>query len=625
MKSNRRPLWAVLCLVSTPAFSAAPAVAAAPACPKVASTTVASKGDIRFRQSAQKGLFWLAGASQKWTQEHSCFGCHVQAVTMEALATGKHNQYDVNPSDIANAAKALSMGVTAGGHVTGVAFEGSAWARYDQWVDAKETEKLLQYAAELVTLQSKQNGAVNDDDRRLPVTGGTMQTTYQAMQTWRQAYARTGDQKWLPPMRKAEGYLAGIAESFKDGEQPYIQDVNFALMGLVAAGVGSTEKPSLKLQHHLLGRQNQDGGWGLDAKKSDAFATGQTLYSLKLAGFSESDPAIQKGMKYLVEQQTKDGMWKTYASNQGGAEKGETMWAVLGLVSVDVMSVAVTGVFDGQHVEPKMPLSVEAKDNNSGGIAQLQLLVDDLPVKTECGAAMKLTWETASLKEGKHVLDVVATNLAGKTSKRRFEVYAGNVFLTQVGARFDDQQQKSEISFRNIAPDAVKGAVVVQVLQPGADGDTSKGTEVFTTSPKSAQGANTFEWDGKGSDGKPLPRGRYLARLTFKDDKGKPVQSETVVFFHDSEDVQKAKFGEVQGQLGLRGGQDQSANTLVELVDEKGRVVQQTRTTEQGNYSFQNVDKGNYKVRARKEGFKDLEAPVSAAPMAAPAKASMSW
>ncbi len=622
MGARRRPAWALLFLsLSTPALSASPEPNA---CPKVASAPAAAKGDIRFRQSAQKGLFYLAPAAEKWTQQNHCFGCHVQAVTMEALTTGRHNQYDVKPSDIQAMADALSLGVTAGGRVTGVAFEGSAWAKYDQWVDDKQTAKLLQYAGQLVALQSKENGAVNDDDRRLPVTGGTMQTTYQAMQTWRQAFARTADQKWLPPMRRAEGYLAGVAETFKDGQTPYIQDVNFALMGLVAAGVGSTEKPSLKLQHHLLARQNPDGGWGLDPKKSDAFATGQTLYALKLAGYSESDPQILKGMKFLVEHQDENGMWRTYRSNQGGAEKGETMWAVLGLVSVDVMSVAVQGVFDGQHVEPKMPLTIEAKDNASGGIAQVQVLVDDLPVKTECGPKLAYTWETKGLSEGKHVLDVVATNQAGKLSKRRFEVYAGNVFLTQVGARFDDQAQKSEISFRDISPDA-KGSVQLQVLQPGADGDTSKGTEVFTTTPKVQAGANTFAWDGKGSSGKQLPRGRYLAKLTFKDEAGKPLQSETVVFFHDSEDVQKNKFGEVEGKLSLKGGADLSANTLVELVDEKGRVVQQTRTTEQGNYRFKSVDQGNYKVRAKKDGFKDLESSVSTAPNAAPAKAEMSW
>ena len=64
---------------------------------------------------------------------------------------------------------------------------------------------------------------------------------------------------------------------------------------------------------------------------------------------------------------------------------------------------------------------------------------------------------------------------------------------------------------------------------------------------------------------------------------------------------------------------------VVDLLDEKGNVVQSTRSTEQGNYRFKNVDQGRYTVRARKEGFKDLSASVTSAPASAPAKADLAW
>jgi hypothetical protein len=103
------------------------------------------------------------------------------------------------------------------------------------------------------------------------------------------------------------------------------------------------------------------------------------------------------------------------------------------------------------------------------------------------------------------------------------------------------------------------------------------------------------------------------------------LQTESVLFFHDSETKQRQRYGEIEGQLSLKAGQGQSANTLMELVDDQDRVVQTTLTTEQGNYRFKNVDKGNYRVRAKKEGFRDLEQPVTSQPAAAPSKASMSW
>ena len=96
------------------------------------------------------------------------------------------------------------------------------------------------------------------------------------------------------------------------------------------------------------------------------------------------------------------------------------------------------------------------------------------------------------------------------------------------------------------------------------------------------------------------------------------------MFFHGSEATQRAQFAEVEGQIALKGGAG-SANTLVELVDQSGRVVQSTRTTEQGNYRFKSIDQGQSRVRVRKTGFDSLEQRIEAAPAAAPAKASMSW
>ena len=100
-------------------------------------------------------------------------------------------------------------------------------------------------------------------------------------------------------------------------------------------------------------------------------------------------------------------------------------------------------------------------------------------------------------------------------------------------------------------------------------------------------------------------------------------QNETALFFHDSEDVQARNFCQVEGQISTKGGA-LSSNTEIELLDRDGNVVQRTRTTEQGNYRFKNVNEGKYKVRAKKDGFGSQESDISTAPMAAPAKASMS-
>jgi hypothetical protein len=387
----------------------------------------------------------------------------------------------------------------------------------------------------------------------------------------------------------------------------YLQDVNYALLGLTAAGASRSEEVAGKVARYLVSQQQQDGGWGFTADTSDPFATGQTVYALRQAGFTEEDSPVSRGIKWLVSHQKQDGGW-----GAGGSGKAEALWAVLGLVSVDVVSVAVSGIRDGEHVAPTQTIQVEARDNEGKGIQKVELLINDRPVQTAQGGKLSYTWDTKGLSDGKHTVDVVATNAKGQVSRRRLEVYAGNVFLTSLGSRFSDNG--TELAARNIAPKDRAGKVELRVRTADMkDGQPQPGAEVFKETRPSAQGPVTFTFGGKGKDGKPLGTGRYFAEFSFVDEKGAVLQQERLLFTHDTPESQYAQYGEVKGGLALGNGQ-QAANAVVELVDGKGRVVQSTRSNEAGQWRFKSVDKGEYKVRVRKEGFKDAEMPVSSAP-----------
>lgn len=88
----------------------------------------------------------------------------------------------------------------------------------------------------------------------------------------------------------------------------------------------------------LQARQNADGGWAwLHGGASDAFATGQVLYALSLAGERDAD-AVAKARKYLVETQGPDGSWavdgltaKPRASKEPIYRYWGTAWAAIGL------------------------------------------------------------------------------------------------------------------------------------------------------------------------------------------------------------------------------------------------------------------------------------------------------
>ncbi|HET6882268.1 MAG TPA: prenyltransferase/squalene oxidase repeat-containing protein, partial [Pirellulales bacterium] len=94
----------------------------------------------------------------------------------------------------------------------------------------------------------------------------------------------------------------------------------------------------------LLSLQRADGGWSqtVPEVKSDAFATGQSLYVLSLVGFTAEDPGIKRGIDFLVATQLQDGSWPMVSRATPNGEPGSatlltpitcaaTSWATLGM------------------------------------------------------------------------------------------------------------------------------------------------------------------------------------------------------------------------------------------------------------------------------------------------------
>ena len=572
----------------------------------------------KVRDAAQRGVVFLARSAADWQKSNNCYGCHVQAVTLEGLSVGKSNQYAVPKNDLA----ALVDGIlhlpggarTPGGisHSgfprTAKIFGGAALARYDALVDGALSDDLLTTAKAMLAFQ-KSDGSVPGDHQSYPVTAGVVQSTFQAAQTWRQAFARSGDDVWLPPLRKAESFLTATARGWKgEVRGVYLQDVNYALLGVLAAGASKGDDTVSVLVKALTARQEKDGGFGFTPGTSDPYATGQTVYALRQAGLAETDDRVAKGLQWLTRHQQANGGW-----GAGGAGKAEAMWAVLGLVSVDVMSVAMEGVRDGQHVAPKHTVTVKAEENSGAAVTRVQLMVDDREVAQGQGGALSFTWDTAGLPTGRHTVDAVATNAKGQVSRRRVEVYAGDVFFSQLATRFTDEG--TQVSVRAVGPDGAQGQLVLRVREADPKGGAAAtGKVVYETRQALAKGPQAFVFSAKDDQGKVRPAARYVAEVAFVDAQGASKQSETALFLHDSPEAQRQKFGEVAGRLEFKGDGRAQANALVELVDDEGRVVQQARSNEGGSYRFKNVDPGKYKVRFSKAGFEKKEAAVEAAP-----------
>lgn len=86
-------------------------------------------------------------------------------------------------------------------------------------------------------------------------------------------------------------------------------DKSFRLLGLKWAGASRAQVAGAASD--LAGGQQPDGGWGqVPGMASDAYATGQALYALRVgAGMSASDPIYTRGLRYLLRTQDEDGTW----------------------------------------------------------------------------------------------------------------------------------------------------------------------------------------------------------------------------------------------------------------------------------------------------------------------------
>jgi hypothetical protein len=122
----------------------------------------------------------------------------------------------------------------------------------------------------------------------------------------------------------------------------------YQILGLAWAGENPSDLSTLAKA--LLAQQGEDGGWSqLQGLKSDAYATGQALYALRVgAGLASSHPAIQKGRRYLLATQLEDGTWhvtrRSFPFQPGmksGFPHGRDSWISAAATSWAVMALSV--------------------------------------------------------------------------------------------------------------------------------------------------------------------------------------------------------------------------------------------------------------------------------------------
>jgi squalene-hopene/tetraprenyl-beta-curcumene cyclase len=310
---------------------------------------VATATPQEARRAAERGLEFLQKDAATWRKDHQCATCHHGTMTVWALAEAKSRGYAVAPEILRETAQRT---------------KDRFLARIDQPRDTRPGWSMVTTAALYLALMAQtvpQQDAVTADE--LKRIAGHLLRHQEADGSWSWAsapaqnrpppffesdevatllaYQVLGPQVPADPQAPSEIRAAREKAATWLAKAPPTDTTQAAALRLLGAVRAAT--PALQPEiTRFLSRQNPDGGWGqLPGAPSDAYATGQALYVLAVAGASPDRAEVQRAVAFLVRSQKEDGSWPMVGRAHPGAVPAKNLvpityfgsaWAVLGLV-----------------------------------------------------------------------------------------------------------------------------------------------------------------------------------------------------------------------------------------------------------------------------------------------------
>jgi ankyrin repeat protein len=313
-------------------------------------------------------------SQQTWSSERDCTSCHHQGLGLTALVVAREHGFALDErqfalqrqyvqDDLDGLTDELATGSGLFGPV-GVAYRAIGLA-----TAGGGRTRASDLAVHYIAGKQAANGRWSLEVHRPPFEDSDLGTTALSLRAL-QLYAPEGR---APEMaeRIARGARWLAAAPPRDTEDRAMQ-----LLGLRWARAGRETITSRARE--LLAEQRADGGWAqLPTRASDAYATGEALVALYLAGeLAADDPAYQRGVRFLVGTQERDGSWHVVTRRKidglpyfetgfpHGADQfisfAGTAWAVIALAYSDGRAADTALVRDPVEPAPRAmdPLSI---------------------------------------------------------------------------------------------------------------------------------------------------------------------------------------------------------------------------------------------------------------------------
>jgi len=306
------------------------------------------------RQAVEKSLPLLRATSTRMMSDGGCVACHAQPLVGTAVNMAQSKGWTV-PAATADAeviGPFLSARLTqliqlrdGGGLPDGLLYDALLLAG-----ERAEPSRTTDSIAHFLSAKQRQEGNWRGiGGTRAPVQDGDFSRTALAIR------ALTA---FATPARAAE-YKARVARasSWLASQTPVsTEDRVMQLLGLHWADTEARLRQTR--MRELLSLQRSDGGWSQTPHlESDAYATGQVLFTLREVGAPAQDAALQRGASYLLRTQKADGSWyvrsramkiQPYFDSGFPYEHDQwisaaaTAWATIGLTATALEPAATT-------------------------------------------------------------------------------------------------------------------------------------------------------------------------------------------------------------------------------------------------------------------------------------------
>ena len=328
------------------------AVKLAPAKASVDAPSASATRAVRSsRDAVERSLPILHAAGTRVMSDGGCVACHAQPMSGTAAELALRRGWRAEAPTTEVTQVTVSLNVSAPAFLQGVESGGQPDSHlYEMFMmTAMKMPPTLATDAWMYYLAAKQRPAGNwhSITTRPPIQDGDINRTAMAVRALTVYGTPARNAEYTSRIGRAAAWLA--AQTPVSTEERIMQ-----LLGLRWAGAHRpvTERRT----RELLALQRTDGGWAQTPYlASDAYATGQVLYTLHELGVPASDPAVQRGITYLLRTQAEDGTWhvksramKIQPYFESGFPYGHDQWISQTATAWAAMALTVTDSQDSR-------------------------------------------------------------------------------------------------------------------------------------------------------------------------------------------------------------------------------------------------------------------------------------